>query len=244
MADKHPYDASASSKTTSQSFTSSYPESQSPSTLNSSDVVHRFLQQPQPSFIVDGNPYLFPSIFGLYKDGMRRLCLSEHHVSTPFMTVAVHSGWSGEPSIILSSPTAVMGTAELHTFSSKIDLVIGNTSSTIQSSGYFSPVYDFTYTFDDGRQEVFQWKKSSGDAVAGLGGRSRGYKLVRASNGEVLAAWTHPGGPSIDKMAKFGLLDSMRKLGWGERWEVTLVLSAIALVEKERRARNNAVAAA
>ncbi|KAK6596172.1 hypothetical protein H4I95_10088 [Botrytis cinerea] len=213
MADKHPYDASASSNTMSQSFTSSYPESQSPSTLNSSDVVHRFLQQPQPSFIVGGSPYLFPSIFGLYRDGMRRLCLAEHHVSTPFMTVAVHSGWSGEPSIVLSSPTAVMGTAELHTFSSKIDLVIGNTSSTIQSSGYFSPVYDFTFTFDDGRQEV-------------------------------LAAWTHPGGPSIDKMAKFGLLDSMRKLGWGERWEVTLVLSAIALVEKERRARKNAAAAA
>ncbi|KAF7886380.1 hypothetical protein EAF00_010483 [Botryotinia globosa] len=244
MGAKIPDDTSASSKTMSQSLTSSYPESQAPSNSNSSGATHRFQQQAQPSFVIGGIPYLFPSIFGVYRDGMRKLCLAEHHVSTPFMSIAVHSGFSGEPSIVLSSPTAVMGTAELHTFSSKIELVIGNTSSTLHSSGFISPVYEFTYTFDDGRQESFQWKKSAGAAVAGLGGRSRGYKLVRVSNGEILAAWTHPGGPSIDKMAKIGLLDSMRALGWGERWEVTLALSAIALIEKERRSRNNAVAAA
>ncbi|KAF7903519.1 uncharacterized protein EAF01_006568 [Botrytis porri] len=244
MSAKTPYDTSASSKTMSQSFTSSYPESQAPSTSDSSAAAHRFQQQPQPSFVIGGTPYLFPSIFGVYRDGMRKLCLAEHHVSTPFMSIAVHSGLSGEPSIVLSSPTAVMGTAELHTFSSKVELVIGNTSSTLHSSGYISPVYDFTYTFDDGRQESFQWKRSSGAAVAGLGGRSKGYKLVRVSDGEVLAAWTHPASLSIDKMAKVGLLDSMRALSWGERWEVTLVLSAIALIEKERRARHSAAAAA
>ncbi|ESZ89737.1 hypothetical protein SBOR_9878 [Sclerotinia borealis F-4128] len=243
MDTKSPYGSSESSKAKSESFTSSYPESQAPSTSGSS-AAQRFQQQQQVSFLVGGKTYLFPSIFGVYRDGMRKLFLSEHHITTPFMSIATHTGLSGEPSIVISSPTAVMATADFHSFSSKTDLVVGNTSACLQSTGFLSAVWDFTYTFDDGHQEVFEWRRSSGDAVAGLGGRSKGHKLVRVSSGEVVAAWTHPGGMSLDKVAKIGILDSARAHGWGERWEVTVVVGTIALIEKERRTRNNAAAAA
>ncbi|KAB8298311.1 hypothetical protein EYC80_002040 [Monilinia laxa] len=238
-----PSDTSSSSNAKSASFSSSYPESQAPSTSGSS-AIQRFQQQQQLSFVIGGKTYLFPSVFGVYRDGMKKLALSEHHVTAPFMSIALHSGLSGEPSIVVSSPTAIMGTANFHSFSSKTDIVVGNTSTSLQSTGFLSPVWDFTYTFDDGRQEVFEWRRSSGDAVAGLGGRSRGQKLVRVSNGEIVAAWTHPGGFNLDKLAKIGLLDSARVYGWGERWEVTVVMGAIALIEKERRTRNNAANAA
>lgn len=236
--------AQDSTKGTSASLTSSYPESQAPSTTGSSSAHQRFKLQSQLSYVVGGKAYLFPSIFGIYRDGMRRLALSEQHVTTPFMSVAVHSGLSGEPSIVLTSPTAIMGTADNHSFSSKTDIVVGNTSTTLRCSGFLSPVWDFTYTFDDGHQEVFEWKKSSGEAVAGLGGRSKGHKLVRISTGEVVAAWTLPNGFGVDKLAKIGLLDGARGYGWGDRWEVTVVIAAIALVERERSTRNNAAAAA
>ncbi|KAF7869885.1 hypothetical protein EAF04_004669 [Stromatinia cepivora] len=242
MSTNSPYDTSSSSKTKSQSFSSSYPESQTPSTPGSS-AAQRFHSQQQLSFIIGRKPYLFPSIFGVYRDGLTKLVLSEHHITTPFMIITT-SDLPDEPSIIVSSPTAIMGTVNFHTPSSKTDIVVGNTSSTLQSSGLLSPVWDFTYTFDNGRQEVFQWKRSAGEAVAGLGGRSRGSKLVRVSNGEVLAAWTHPGSMNLDKVAKIGLLDSGRAHGWGERWEVTVVLGALALIEKERMIRDNASAAA
>jgi hypothetical protein len=174
---------------------------------------------------------------------MRKLVLSEHSRSAPFMSIAIHSGFSGEPSIVLSTPNAVMATADFHSFSSKTDLVIGNSTACLQSSGFLSTVWDFTYTFDDGRQEVFEWRRSSGEAVAGLNGRSRGHKLVRLSTGEVVAAWTNPGGMSLDKDAKIGLMDSARAYGWGERWEVTVVVGALALIQREKR-RNNASNAA
>ncbi|CAD6446275.1 defbbdad-de92-4a2f-bd30-b3ff1a9eb277-CDS [Sclerotinia trifoliorum] len=239
-----PYNTSSSSKTKSQSqsFSSSYAESQTPSTSDSS-AVQRFHSQQQLSFVVGGKSYLFPTIFGVYRDGSTKLVLSEHHITTPFMIIAT-SNLPDEPSIIVSSSTAVMGTVNFHDSSSKTDIVVGNTSSTLQSSGLLSPVWDFTYTFDNGRQEEFQWKRSSGEAVAGLGGRRRGSKLVRVSSGEVLAAWSQPATMNLDKVAKIGLLDSGRAHGWGERWEVTVVLGAIALIEKDRRVRDNASAAA
>lgn len=244
MGNNSPYDISTSSKEKNQSFTSSYPESQSPSTSGSS-AAQRFHQQSQLSFLQpDGKPYLFPSIFGVYRDGPTKLFLSQHHITTPFMLVTTQPGLSDEPSITLSSPTMAMGTAHFHGLASKVDVVVGITSTSLQSSGLLSPVWDFTYTFDDGRQEVFEWKRSSGKEVAGLGGKSKGHKLVRKSNGEVIAAWAQPGGTSSDKLAKIGLLDSGRLHDWGERWEVTVVLGAVALVERERRARDNAASAA
>ncbi|APA13163.1 predicted protein [Sclerotinia sclerotiorum 1980 UF-70] len=239
-----PYNTSSSSKTKSQSqsFSSSYAEIQTPSTSGSYSA-QRFHTQQQLSFLVGGKSYLFPAVFGVYRDGSTKLVLSEHHITTPFMIITT-SNLSDKPSITVSSPTAVMGTVKFHDSSSKTDIVVGNTSSTLQSSGLLSPVWDFTYTFDNESQEEFQWKRSSGEAVAGLGGRSRGSKLVRISTGEVLAAWSQPATTNMDMVAKIGLLDSGRPHGWGERWEVTVVLGAIALIEKDRRIRDNASAAA
>ncbi|KAI9641739.1 hypothetical protein NHQ30_009595 [Ciborinia camelliae] len=241
--------ATNSSKATSPSFTSSYSESESktPSTDGSSGThAQRFHQQQQVAFVIRGKSYLFPSMFGVYRDSTTKLFLSEHHVSTPFMSITTNSDDSGvSPStIVLESPTTVMATADIHSYSSKTNIVVGNTSAFLQSSGFLSPVWEFTYTFDDGHQETFHWKKSSGEAVAELGGMSKGYKLVRVSNGEVVAAWTNSAGISVDKIAKIGLLDSAREYGWGDRWEVTVVVGAIALIERDRIMRDNAATAA
>ncbi|QSZ34600.1 hypothetical protein DSL72_006194 [Monilinia vaccinii-corymbosi] len=234
---------SNSSNANSISFTTSYSESQAPSTLGSS-TTQIFQLQQQLSFVIGGNMYLFPSIFGVYRNGMNRFVLSENRTTTPFMSIATHSGLSSEPSVVVSSPTAVMGTAQFHSSTSRTDIVVGITSTSLQSTGILSPVWNFTYTFDDGHQEAFEWKKSSGEAVAGLGGKSKGHKLVRVLSGEIVAAWTHSENFNLDNFAKIGLLDSARVQGWGERWEVTVVIAAVALIEKERRARDDAANAA
>ncbi|PQE26227.1 hypothetical protein CJF30_00000948 [Rutstroemia sp. NJR-2017a BBW] len=184
-------------------------------------------------------PPIFPPLFGVYTSGYRHLSLALHKDSRPFLSLETHSGFSGKPSMILSNGTSTLATADFHSLSSKTDLSVGTFNCVMQSDGMFTANYPFEYIHDDGSREVFAWKRSHGAEVQSLRGAYHGYKLVRVKNGQVVAAWTKPGGPSVDKVGKIALMER----GLGERWEVTAVMGALALLEKERQKRNNGVSA-
>jgi hypothetical protein len=139
--------------------------------------------------------------------------------------------------MILSNGTATLATADFHSLSSKIDISVGTFNCVLQSDGVFTPSYPFEYIHDDGSREVFEWKRSHGREVQSLDGAYHGYKLVRVKNGQVVAAWTRPGGWSTGKVGKIALMER----GLGERWEVTTVIGALALLEKERASAVTAV---
>ncbi|ROW13987.1 hypothetical protein VPNG_04098 [Cytospora leucostoma] len=110
------------------------------------------------------------------------------------------------------------------------------------------------------RKESFEWRRSSSPAVAGLGGRSQGWKLVRLS-GEVpphdpsaLAAAVLGSGPrsggddgcevvavcaqavmSMTKLWKFAFLGTGVSGALGERWAVMAVVTGLAIWDQESR---------
>jgi len=111
--------------------------------------------------------------------------------------VSMHSCWSSKPSVVLhggpnlSSPP--IAAADFHSFSSTVDIVLGNEKHTLIKSGTFSSsqVFDVHIRSTD-KNERFEWKASTGAEVASLEGQRRGMKLVRVSTGAVVAAWTRP----------------------------------------------------
>ncbi len=69
-----------------------------------------------------------------------------------------------------------------------------------------------------------------------LEGRSHGKKCTRISTGEVVAVFTHPD-MAYKKKGKFAFVGNGLVLGEG--FEVMAVMSILAIMEKERRAKNN-----
>ncbi|KAG7120573.1 hypothetical protein HYQ44_005069 [Verticillium longisporum] len=109
--------------------------------------------------------------------------------------------------------------------------------------------------------EEFQWRRSRGDAVASLGGRGYGWKLVRLAGGpppgadqqwrraglaagahrgsdgaEVVAVWSEMG-YSMSKALRFAFLGMGLTGLLGERWAIMAVMTAMGLFERERRSR-------
>ncbi|CRK46581.1 hypothetical protein BN1723_007139 [Verticillium longisporum] len=109
--------------------------------------------------------------------------------------------------------------------------------------------------------EEFQWRRSRGDAVANLGGRGYGWKLVRMAGGpppgadqqwkragfaagahrgsdgaEVVAVWSEMG-YSMSKALRFAFLGTGLTGLLGERWAIMAVMTAMGLFERERRSR-------
>lgn len=90
-------------------------------------------------------------------------------------------------------------------------------------------------------KEKFEWKRSSGQEVANLMGKSNGEKLVRVKTGEVVAAWTLPG-MSNKKKGKMSFLGNREVLG--EKFELMAVICILGIMEKARRSKNSAAGAA
>ncbi len=83
----------------------------------------------------------------------------------------------------------------------------------------------------EGKRERFEWRHSSGPEVSALEGRSRGLKLVRVGTGEVVAAYAKTG-MSARKIGKFRWVSNEE---WGEEAGILVVISLLAIVERERR---------
>ena len=77
--------------------------------------------------------------------------------------------------------------------------------------------------------EHFEWKRSQGEEVAVLHGRSRGEKLVRVNTGEIVAAWTAP--LMVSKKGQISFLGNREALG--EKFEVMVVISILGIMGKD-----------
>lgn len=194
----------------------------------------------------------FPPSFGIYhaSGSMSDLIIAQSKDDPhPLYYISTHSGFSSQPSVILhSSPnpnSPPLADADFHSFSSTIDMSLfvaippGSRpqTATMETSGAFSYVRQFRAPIPSTSSvEVFEWKNSSGPEVQALEGRSHGKKCIRVSTGEVVAVFTHPD-MSYSKKGKMAFMGS--GVGLGEGFEVMCVMSTAAIMEKERRAKNN-----
>ena len=149
--------------------------------------------------------------------------VSTHSVSRP--QVELHSTASA------LSPT--IATAEYHNFSSDITLSIPGAAvtETLEKVGVFVDTYSLHLVHPtSGNRELFEWRHSSGAQVKALNGKTRGLKLVRAATGEIIAVYT--GAISLNKMGKMQWLSER---SYGDVGELLVMMSILALVEKDRR---------
>jgi hypothetical protein len=206
------------------------------------------LKSPNPQPVVP-NMSRFPKEFGFYhaSGSSSDMVIAFHATDAPLFYVSTHSGWSSQPSVVLhssSSPSAPpLATAQFHGLSSSIDVQLfapgTGQISKLENTGTFTRTYMFPAVLASGEREMFEWKSSSGADVQSLDGRSHGMKLVRMRSGEVVAAWTRANS-GYKKKGKISFLRT-DKGAFGEGFELMVVVSILAIMEKARR-KNNASA--
>lgn len=170
----------------------------------------------------------------------------------PLFYISTHSGFSSKPSVVLHSTryetSPPMATADFPSFTSTIDIELKASPSyptertTLAKDGVFSSCRVFYCTLPGSNvNERFEWKRSSGQEVASLHGRSHGDKLVRVKTGEVVAAWTLPG-MSTKKKGKMSFLGNREVLG--DKFELMAVICMLGIMEKARRNKSHAAGGA
>ncbi|PSR83505.1 hypothetical protein BD289DRAFT_435803 [Coniella lustricola] len=215
----------------------------------------------------------FPPFFNVYRDGWgskRYLLGPQSSKSAALYAVSLHSALSSQPSIVLhagpttSSPS--LAGAKMGTFGRKTVVSLPPspgpswTSSEEEAhwnrgAGLYSHhplIFSIEVRSSDGqlRREEFEWRRSSGDVVAALGGRSVGYKLVRctsvgtmgptSSDGkEIVAVWALHG-IRLHQGFRFQFLGSGVDGALGERWSTMAVMTALYMWCYLRRASGNA----
>lgn len=103
------------------------------------------------------------------------------------------------------------------------------------------------------RPEPYEWRRSNGAAVSGLGGASHGWKLVRLTNalppgGRTVAGSGPPSGDghevvavctnavmSMTKLWKFSFLGTGLSGVLGERWAVMAVMTGLVIWDRDSR---------
>ncbi|KAI1135269.1 hypothetical protein F5Y05DRAFT_176903 [Hypoxylon sp. FL0543] len=140
----------------------------------------------------------FPRAFNMYRESSwteRSFMLGEHQ-GAPLYAVTLHSGWSGQPDVVLhNGPSEALpplaGAARARFGSSATVTLRPIPGSGLQpaeervearSAGFGPPAYAFAIEVG-GRRESFEWRHSSGGAVKALGARGSGWKLVRLATG-------------------------------------------------------------
>ncbi|KXH64922.1 hypothetical protein CNYM01_04191 [Colletotrichum nymphaeae SA-01] len=212
----------------------------------------------------------FPPAFNVYSQSFSRSMLLGEHQSQPFYGMSIHSGLSSSPPIVLHSGPSdrfpPLASVEYHSFSSRMSITLppapirtpgGGPIVELESKSDF-PSWSYLFAIGVGpnceRLEQFEWRTSSGEAIAALDGRSRGWKLVRLAQSvpqnagpgafrggdgkEVVAVWTDAG-MSMTKLAKFAFMGSGLTGELGERWAIMAVISGLAIFERQRQRRRN-----
>ena len=221
------------------------PPSYTDSAISDASKTSAYAQMIQTNTI---NTFSFPQDFGIYhaSGSLSDLWIAKSADSPPLFYISTHSLVSSKASVELhagpSPASPPIATAQFHGFSSNIDLALGLKNQGRQNyslikDGVFSPTEFFDFLMLTGVVERFEWRSSSGPEVTALQGRSHGMKLVRVSTGRVVAAWARPHGGTKKK----GKLRFMAREGGelDDRWEVLVVISITALIERARRARNH-----
>ncbi|OHE95029.1 hypothetical protein CORC01_09686 [Colletotrichum orchidophilum] len=212
----------------------------------------------------------FPPAFNVYSQSFSRTMLLGEHQHQPFYGLSIHSGLSSSPPIVLHSGPSdnfpPLASVEYHSFSSRMSITLppaptrtpgGAPIIELESKTDF-PSSSYIFAIGVGpnceRLEQFEWRTSSGEAIAALGGRSRGWKLVRLAQSvpqnagpgafrggdgnEIVAVWTDAG-MSMTKEAKFAFVGSGLTGELGERWAIMAVISGLAIFERQRQRRRN-----
>jgi hypothetical protein len=229
---------------------------------------------PSQAASVESVPRQFPPSFNLYYQGWpnNSFILAEHQTQ-PLYLYSAHSGLTDLPPVLLHSgpdpsyqPLASASFMFMSvSFEVELPPVPGSGAPLareavvpVGSHGGLGTGYSFTIEVGpggNGPRESFEWRRSSGDAVAVLGGHHYGWKLVRLSNGppgggnvpfapggfrdsqgnEVVAAWTMGSGRSLTKVAHFRFMGTGLTGLLGERWAIMVVITGLALFQRDRR---------
>lgn len=207
----------------------------------------------------------FPPQFSLYRASTfgKSFSLGEHQ-NQPLYAVTTHTGWSGQPDVVLhcgpseASPPLAGVDSGAFTRSATVTLpplpgsARGSGEEPVGFSGFAHGTHSFSIEIGhDGHREPFEWRHSHGADVDSIGGSSSGWKLVRlagdapggsggrGSDGkEVVAVWANIR-MSITKELTFRFLGSGATGMLGERWAVMAVVTALRIWDKERKQNNS-----
>lgn len=210
----------------------------------------------------------FPPTFNLYrKGGFSRIHTLGVHQDQPLYAVYPHGGFSSEPDLVLhngpSETSPPLATLIFDSWHRQMEVTLpplrGATSEeAVRMPGFAHPVFEFkVHVNKPGGQglvyEAFEWRRSRGDAVGQLGGRSYGWKLVRLANNvlpgagggeitsdgrEVLAVCTQ-NAYSMSKVWKFEFTGTGASGALGERFAVMAVITSLGIWLRESRRKNS-----
>jgi hypothetical protein len=174
----------------------------------------------------------------------RNFTISPAHDKTPILFVANSIFTPGQADVTVHRGAdrtgAVVGLAHFERFSSRTAVGLGDPATpaavawealTKQSRDHSAHRWEMAL---GGARRGFVWKRTH--AVGGDAGASRlsmrHMKLVDGDGdgGAVLARYLNNGTKSYRKKGKFRLVG-----GWGEEWELMVLLTGLALIERERR---------
>ena len=185
------------------------------------------------------NPFA-PS-FNVYRLSWNTMTLGEQKMR-PTHYVRRHTGLSGSPNVVLHAGPAEdhpqLATLRTSLFQDKMTIAVPPVQDVTEMTNS-TWVYRFRFGND-----TFEWRESQSAAVRALGASSQGWKLVRigararpghavSSDGfEIVAVWA-PTSWKGSKLASFSFLGSGAEGVLGPRWAVTVVVSALGLLEEE-----------
>jgi hypothetical protein len=177
----------------------------------------------------------------------------------PLYAVSLHSGWSGQPDVVLHAgpdpklpPIAAVEDSKKGIFSfksgAKVTLVSppgsgqGTTEERLKTKGGYGGARH-TFSVETGgkaQKEGFEWRVSSGPEVDALYGNAQGWALVRVDSGadEVVAVWTMASA-SPEKELSFQFLGSGASGALGETWAHMAVISALKIWHTQKKDAKN-----
>jgi hypothetical protein len=214
------------------------------------------------------NAIPFPPSFRIYhkKAFTRTYLLGEEH-GRPLYALTFHTGASGQPAVVLhvdaDSSSPALATLDYEDLRSHMTIILPFAGEATEETMDYRMTFPYlTYFFSidigafGGTRERFEWRHSSGDAVASLEGRKTGWKLVRvpedseksgedgsrvpvgtgyvtSDGGEVVAALAYVNGKGKET-ARFGFLGSGSTGSLGERWAIMAVMTALGIFQRDR----------
>ncbi|KUI53765.1 hypothetical protein VP1G_01058, partial [Cytospora mali] len=241
----------------------------SPSSTSPHTPAQTFQQIIPPSQTVNRQ---FPPAFNLYRDpfSSRPTFSIGEHQTTPLYAVTAWAGWSTRQNLVLhNGPTEdhpPLATVVYEQGARRMDVHLPPlpgqppapipvlVPSAMRSKFVFS--VEVPWGAADGpaagyRKESFEWRRSNSPAIANLGGRSHGWKLVRLSNelpsgGLTVSGSGPPAGDghevvamcahavmSVSKLWKFAFTGTGVSGALGERWAVMAVATALVIWDQE-----------
>ncbi|TRX92764.1 hypothetical protein FHL15_006438 [Xylaria flabelliformis] len=191
--------------------------------------------------------HIFPPAFCVYCQSTRHYILGESRY-LPLYAVSTHSSLSSKPDLVIyngaSEDAPPLAFVDHEPFSRSAGITLPARQGShfpashelLESGGPFTRTlsFDMRTAASDGRREHFEWRHSSGVEIEALGGRQ---------HSEVVAVWVATG-MFMARVLRFQFLGSGADGSLGDRWAVMAVASALAIWNRDPRARNRGLATA